>query len=44
MFILRVNLIDGLVTARPASKRERNFYQELAMYRGGEDNGKNKKS
>lgn len=31
----------GLVTARPSSRDERNFYQEFALQHGGEDNDKN---
>lgn len=29
----------GLVTARPASREERNLYSELAMEQGGENDG-----
>lgn len=29
----------GLVTARPASREERSFYQEMALEQGGEEDG-----
>lgn len=33
--------VYGLVTARPSSREERNFYKELAEQTGGMQNGKN---
>jgi len=29
----------GLVTARPASRKERRFFQEMVQKQGGEENG-----
>ena len=31
----------GLVTARPASREERNFYREMALEQGGEQHDEN---
>jgi len=31
----------GLVTARPASREERRFYQKMALGEGGEEDGQN---
>lgn len=36
--------VYGLVTARPASKEEKSFYQEFILQQGGEQDGKNNKS
>lgn len=33
----------GLVTARPASRKERNFYKEFTTQLGGEENEKERK-
>lgn len=33
----------GLITGRPASREERNFYKELEETQGGEQNDKKKK-